>query len=472
MGTQLFGPVKTLRAYLFKVITAYKMPLTQDAFQQVAEEMENPAFFHDSHFRLIYTNKAYCLEAGVTAPDALGRLYWEVFPKGNQPMSGCLATTGNFEVKSSDEVIVGNKVFLSQGFRVIDKSNNPPIFFHVLTDITNKNIAESTLTKIGSQYQILFQSSPDAIMLLDERRFYDCNPATLRIYGCPSRSDFIGRHPSQFSPPLQPNGADSMVLANEHIAKALKEGHDLFEWTHCKLDGSPFVVDVLLIAFEQDGKSVLQATVRDITDRKKNEQALKDGVKNLSEALAGTVSTMSKAMELRDPYTAGHQSGVALIACAIAKELGWNEDRITGLRMAALVHDIGKIGVPSEILTKPSKLSEFEEKLVQEHPEHGYLLLKDINFPWPIANAVRQHHERMDGSGYPLGLKDNEIILEARVLAVADELEAMSTHRPYRPALGLPFAITQIKRESGKQLDVQVVDAALRLFEGKTNLDA
>jgi putative nucleotidyltransferase with HDIG domain len=176
-------------------------------------------------------------------------------------------------------------------------------------------------------------------------------------------------------------------------------------------------------------------------------------------------------MELRDPYTAGHQARVAAISCAIAKELGWNEDRIKGLQMAGLIHDIGKIGIPSEILSKPSQLSEFEEKLMEEHAEHSFQLLKGIDFPWPIAEMVHQHHERMDGSGYPHGLKGDEIMLEGRVLAVADTIEAMSTHRPYRPALGLPAAIQEIKARSGIQLDAQVVNAALHLFEGKPSLD-
>jgi putative nucleotidyltransferase with HDIG domain len=260
-------------------------------------------------------------------------------------------------------------------------------------------------------------------------------------------------------------------MANEVNEIAIKNGHHLFEWEHCTLDGSLFPTEVLLVEFKRDGKSVVQATVRDITARKNNEALLADEAEKLSHALTGTVNTMSKAMELRDPYTAGHQSGVALIACAIAKEMGWDEDRISGLRMAALIHDIGKIGVPSEILTKPSVLSEFERKLVELHAQHGYELLKDIEFPWPIAKMVHQHHERMDGSGYPLGLKGDEILDEARVLAVADMIEAISSHRPYRAARGLPFAIEEIKRESGKQLDAKVVDAALHLFEGKASLE-
>jgi HD-GYP domain-containing protein (c-di-GMP phosphodiesterase class II) len=150
---------------------------------------------------------------------------------------------------------------------------------------------------------------------------------------------------------------------------------------------------------------------------------------------------------------------------AIAQKLGWDRDQIQPLYMAAMVHDIGKVAVPSEILTKPTHLTTLEMQLVQGHVESGYQILKDIPFPWPIAEMVRQHHERLDGSGYPRGLKGDEICPEAKILAVADTIEAMATHRPYRPARGLQVAIDEIKSESGTKLDEKVVDAALQLMQ-------
>lgn len=188
----------------------------------------------------------------------------------------------------------------------------------------------------------------------------------------------------------------------------------------------------------------------------------------LSVALRATIEAMSKTMESRDPYTAGHQKSVASISVALAARMGWSEDKQQVVYLAGLVHDIGKIAVPSEILTKPSKLSELEMSLVRQHVEAGYEILKDIPFPWPLANIIRQHHERLDGSGYPKQLSGDEILPEARILAVADMLEAMGTHRPYRPALGLEFAIKEIKNEAGTKLDQEVVNAACKLMqEGK-----
>jgi len=185
----------------------------------------------------------------------------------------------------------------------------------------------------------------------------------------------------------------------------------------------------------------------------------------LSDALRSTIEAMSRTMEWRDPYTAGHQKRVASIATAIAKKLNWSNEATQALYMAAMVHDIGKVAVPAEILTKPTHLTELEMKMVQEHAETGYQILKDIPFPWPIAEMVHQHHERLDGSGYPKGLKGSEICQEARVLAVADTIEAMATHRPYRPARGLLAAMDEIRAEAGTKLDAQIVDAAFELLK-------
>ena len=185
----------------------------------------------------------------------------------------------------------------------------------------------------------------------------------------------------------------------------------------------------------------------------------------LSTALLETIKAMAKTMENRDPYTAGHQDRVSIIACHIGQRLGWSDDQLKALEMAALVHDIGKIAVPIEILTKPKSLSDAEFTLIKEHPFNGYNILKDVPFPWPVAEIVYQHHEKMDGSGYPRGLSGEQILPEARVLAVADIVEAMASYRPYRPALGIDFALAEIQKQSGRQLDPFVVEACVKLFK-------
>lgn len=173
------------------------------------------------------------------------------------------------------------------------------------------------------------------------------------------------------------------------------------------------------------------------------------------------------ALESRDPYTAGHQVRVADIARAIATEIGLDKEMIEGIRMAGVIHDIGKLSIPTEILTKPTKLTDLEFSLIKQHAQIGYEMLKNIESPWPLANIVLQHHERINGSGYPGNLKEDEILLESRILAVADVVEAMASHRPYRPSLGIEFALEEIEKNSGILYDALVADACLRLFREK-----
>ena len=200
--------------------------------------------------------------------------------------------------------------------------------------------------------------------------------------------------------------------------------------------------------------------LEDITDRRGN-------IERLRKSLAATIQAMAAAVEMRDPYTAGHQRRVADLARSIATEMGLSADRIDGLRMAAVIHDIGKLSVPAELLSKPRTLTAVEFSLVKLHVQSGYDTLKDIEFPWPIARMVLEHHERMDGSGYPGGLTGEKILMESRILAVADVVEAMASHRPYRASLGLEAALQEIASFRGVRYDSEAVDACLRLFNEK-----
>ncbi len=194
---------------------------------------------------------------------------------------------------------------------------------------------------------------------------------------------------------------------------------------------------------------------------------LKERVCQLMAVLEGVVHALSLSIDARDPYTAGHQKRVAALAGTIAEKMGLSEDRVAGIRMAGVIHDLGKIAVPAEILSKPSKLSELEFSLIKTHPQVGYNILKEINFPWPIAETIYQHHERIDGSGYPRGLQGNEIILEARIMAVADVVEAIASHRPYRPALGIAAAVEEISRNIGIFYDPDAAVACLDIIGEK-----
>lgn len=193
-------------------------------------------------------------------------------------------------------------------------------------------------------------------------------------------------------------------------------------------------------------------------------RALKQSERRLRQALTDTITAISHTIEKRDPYTAGHQERVAELAVAIAHQMGLDTDRVEGIYLGSLIHDIGKIYIPSEILNRPGKLSEYEFGLIKSHPEVGYEIIKDVQFDWPIPDMVYQHHERIDGSGYPQGLKGEEICLEAKIIAIADIVEAMTSHRPYRPGLGLEPALAQIEQEAGTTLDGEIVACCLKLF--------
>jgi putative nucleotidyltransferase with HDIG domain len=197
------------------------------------------------------------------------------------------------------------------------------------------------------------------------------------------------------------------------------------------------------------------------------ETALQKSVEKLHRTMEETVFAMAKIVETKDPYTAVHQMRVAVLARAIAKEIGFSEDQVNGIYMAALIHDVGKIYVPAEILSKPGRLTEIEFNHIKTHPQVGHDILRTIDFPWPIAEIVRQHHERINGSGYPAGLKGKDILLEARILGVADVVEAMTSRRPYREAPGLKEALIEITQNKGILYEPKVADTCSKLFNKK-----
>lgn len=203
------------------------------------------------------------------------------------------------------------------------------------------------------------------------------------------------------------------------------------------------------------------------TARNRAEVEVKKNLNKLRQTLGAIIQVLEKTVEVRDPYTAGHQRRVADLARSISTEMGFSQDRIDGIRIAGIIHDIGKIYVPAEILSKPRRLTTFEFNLVKTHSQVGYDILKTIDFPWPVAKIVLQHHERLNGSGYPNKLMHDNILIEARILGVSDVVEAMASHRPYRPALGLDAALKEVSDHKGSLYDPEVVEICMRLFKDK-----
>lgn len=316
--------------------------------------------------------------------------------------------------------------------------------------------AEHALHAVLDQAQI-------AIYLLQGGRIAFANDFFARALGFTRGADLKGANPMEYVEP-----ADQARVAAHLTGRVSGEKVEpRYEFAARRRDGTRFDVGVHAMLIQYNGKPAILGFAQDITDRQTQERQIHEYIARLERSVRGTLQVASRMVELRDPYTRGHERRVGELAAAIGSELGLPPDRVEGLRVAGSVHDIGKIAVPAEILSKPSRLSPAEYELVQQHARQGFAILDGIEFPWPVAQVTLQHHERMDGRGYPQGLKGDAILLEARILGVADTVEAMASHRPYRPGLGLDKALAEVEKQRGVSFDAAVVDACLRLFREK-----
>ncbi len=249
------------------------------------------------------------------------------------------------------------------------------------------------------------------------------------------------------------------------LPQAVQTDEPVTKETHDPLLGW-FLSGIYPTGYEtEDGKRIFLHVIRDINKRKEAERKLQESYNQLKEMTNGIIKALSRTVERKDPYTAQHQQRCSRLAAAIGVEMGLDGDRVEGLRVAALIHDIGKMMVPAAILNKPGELGHHEFNIVKMHCEFGYDSLTEIDFPWPVAEVALQHHERIDGSGYPRGLTGEEMILEAKIMAVADVVEAMTFRRPYREALGLEAALEEIEKNSGALYHPPAVKATLSVFE-------
>jgi PAS domain S-box-containing protein/putative nucleotidyltransferase with HDIG domain len=322
--------------------------------------------------------------------------------------------------------------------------------------------SQARLTDLGELAQALIRSAGTGIYISQERKFQYANYLFQELTGY-TEEELLNTDPLSLVHPEDREEVRKKAIENLKGRQSLLP----YEYRLIKRNGDIMWVLERVTYIEYGGKRAAVGSFMDITDRKHAEDELKQSLKRLRQAMEGAIQALALIVESRDPYTAGHQRRVTKLACAIAKEMGFSQNQIDAVRMAAATHDIGKVHVPAEILSKPGKLAEIEASIIKTHPKVGYEILSEIEFPFPVAKIVLQHHERMDGSGYPQGLLGDDILLEARILGVADVVEAMASHRPYRPAIGVDRALEEISNNKGKLYDAGVVDACLRLFAEK-----
>ena len=345
---------------------------------------------------------------------------------------------------------------------VCDKSGKVHYVSGIFFDITSRKQTEEAMQEGERFLSSIFASILDGISVIDLNfTMVQVNPTmekwykhALPLVGEKCYEAIHGR-----SEPCQPCPAYRTMLTGEpHFETISLKGDDGRRVGWADVHAFPW-----LSKTTGKMKGVIKY-IRDITYRVNAEHTVEESIINLQKALNGTVKALANTLESKDPYTASHQRRVVQLACALAQELGESPHYIEGMRVMGFLHDLGKIAVPGEILSKPSRLSEYEFNLIKIHPQAGYDILRAIDFPWPVALAVLQHHERLDGSGYPHGLLGHDIIREAKILAVADVVEAIASHRPYRPALGIDRAMAEISRHQGVLYDSAVVQTCLRLF--------
>ena len=326
----------------------------------------------------------------------------------------------------------------------------------------NNSRTYKKLQEREKRFRILAESAPDIIITLDtEGMLTYVNPVWQKILGH-KREEVVGKYFTEF---VQEQDSHSLIQIFRKLRDHKETLMDIL-LTFMSHSGAEhnFSFNCAPNIAEDGHVDSLVGILKDVTDLRRSEVELKKSYEKLQRALSGTISVISLIVESRDPYTAGHQRKVAELASAIAREMGLPEDRVSMIHMAGLIHDIGKIKVPTEILSMPGKLTTGEFALIKNHPETGYNILNKVDFLGPIAQIVYQHHEKMDGSGYPLMISGDQIILEARIISVADVVEAMAGHRPYRPALGIEKALHEIRIGRGVVYDAEVADACLSLF--------
>jgi PAS domain S-box-containing protein len=448
--------------------------------EPVLNQINCPLCLYDLKGMIVYMSPLMKSLLGYTADEHIAATVLELVGQGDHELNRLnlselwqqTAQEQQFTINSRDgrELAVMNRISpLRQDDRIIGG-------ILVMEDISKFVQIEEELTDSQQQLANIIESSPDATLVIDKAgKILYWNQAIVELTGIPSEL-MVGKDNYEhgwvlYNGERRPMLVDLIVdpdLNARHLYTEFRQEGDILVTDNniAFLKGEPRVMWGRAAPLYNRRMQVIGAieTIRDITEYREREEDLKRSRAQLEVIFGSTVHALAITTEKRDHYTAGHQDRVADLACAIGREMGLPENVIENLKFAGTLHDIGKLYVPMDILNQSSKLSDIQRLLVMTHSEAGYDIIKNIPFPGPIAQIIEEHHERMDGSGYPMGLKGKDILIEARILAVADTVEAMASHRPYRPALGIEKALEEVKRNAGTLYDQDVVKACVKLI--------
>jgi PAS domain S-box-containing protein/putative nucleotidyltransferase with HDIG domain len=437
-------------------------------YRSTLDSMGDAIHVVDRDLRVVLCNtalKRWNRELGLKT-DVVGRTLFDVFPFLPSDVRREYA-----QVFDNGKTLVTEETTEVAGQQIITETRKIPVLGEqgrvtgvvtVLRDITERRRALEGLRDSEEKYRTLTENVTVGVYRTTagaRGAFIEANPAVVEMFGYQSRDEFLSLRVSG----LYQNREDRQSINGKLLADGFIKDEEV---ALRRRDGTPFVASVSAVAVRNPSGRIryYDGIIEDVTERRRAEAVLEQSVTRLRRAMEGIIQAMTIAAELRDPYTAGHQRRVTQLACAIAREMDFPDERVEGLRMAGLIHDVGKMHVPAEILSRPGRLSSLEFSLIKTHPQVGHDILQSIEFPWPIADIIAQHHERMDGSGYPHGLAGDDTLVEARILGVADVVEAMSSHRPYRPALGIDSALDEIAKYQGTLYDPEIAAACLRVF--------
>ena len=413
-----------------------------------------------------YANPALCRKLGYTEEELKTLGLADIHPKEDLPR-----VIAEFEAQARGDktlaldipcLMKDGTIFYADINTTTFTMNGRPYNVGFFRDITDRKKMEKALRESDEKYRLVVENASDAILVTQDGMLKFVNSKTMELIGY-TEPELTSR------PFLEFIHLEDRKLVGERYLQRIQGGKvpQVYSFRIVSKEGRVRWVEIHAVTVTWQGKPATLNFLSDIDERMKTEELAKINLKKIENALEGTVRALTATSEKRDPYTAGHQRRVTHLACAIAQDMGLPQDRINAIRVAGLLHDIGKIAVPSEILTKSAKLTDVEFAMIKIHPKVAYDIIKSIDFPWPIINYILQHHEKLNGSGYPSGLKGDEILMESRILCVADIVEAMSSHRPYRPALGIDVALGDVLTNKGVLYDPAVVDSCVKLFREK-----